>query len=412
MTETKIKRIEGGVTYPTGFKASGIHCGLRKNKSKKDLALILADKPCNTAAIYTTNKVYGAPITVTREHLKDGVAQAVIVNSGNANTCNPDGVEKANKMCEALAKHLGIKENDVVVASTGVIGMPLPLEPIVSGIPALCDALGTTPEDGYSAAAAIMTTDTRLKQIAAEAEIGGIKVNIGGMAKGSGMIQPNMATMLSFVTTDAAISSDVLQVILKRVADRTFNMVSVDSDTSTNDTLCIMASGLAENAEITDINSEEAADFEVLLEYVCKYLARKMAADGEGASKLLECRIRNCESVANARILAKSVINSPLVKTAMYGADANWGRILCALGYAGVDIDPTKIDVNFISSKGEINVCKDGGSVGFDEDKAKEILLEDSIIIDVNMNMGTKNATAFGCDLTYEYVRINGDYRS
>lgn len=412
MTETKIKRIEGGVTYPTGFKASGIHCGLRKNKNKKDLALILADKPCNTAAIYTTNKVYGAPITVTREHLKDGVAQAVIVNSGNANTCNPDGVEKANKMCEALAKHLGIKENDVVVASTGVIGMPLPLEPIVSGIPALCDALGTTPEDGYSAAAAIMTTDTRLKQIAAEAEIGGVKVKIGGMAKGSGMIQPNMATMLSFVTTDAAISSAVLQVILKRVADRTFNMVSVDSDTSTNDTLCIMASGLAENAEITDINSEEAADFEVLLEYVCKYLARKMAADGEGASKLLECRIRNCESVANARILAKSVINSPLVKTAMYGADANWGRILCALGYAGVDIDPTKIDVNFISSKGEINVCKDGGSVGFDEDKAKEILLEDSIIIDVNMNMGTKNATAFGCDLTYEYVRINGDYRS
>ena len=412
MTETKIKRIEGGVTYPVGFKASGIHCGLRKNKNKKDLALILADKPCNTAAIYTTNKVYGAPITVTREHLKDGVAQAVIVNSGNANTCNPDGVEKANKMCEALAKHIGIKENDDVVASTGVIGMPLPLEPIVSGIPALCDALGTTPEDGYSAAAAIMTTDTRLKQIAAEAEIGGVKVKIGGMAKGSGMIQPNMATMLSFVTTDAAISSDVLQVILKRVADRTFNMVSADSDTSTNDTLCIMASGLAENAEITDINSEEAADFEVLLEYVCKYLARKMAADGEGASKLLECRIRNCESVANARILAKSVINSPLVKTAMYGADANWGRILCALGYAGVDIDPTKIDVNFISSKGEINVCKDGGSVGFDEDKAKEILLEDSIIIDVNMNMGTENATAFGCDLTYEYVRINGDYRS
>lgn len=412
MTETKIKRIEGGVTYPAGFKASGIHCGLRKNKSKKDLALILADKPCNTAAIYTTNKVFGAPITVTREHLKNGIAQAVIVNSGNANTCNPDGVEKANKMCEALASHIGINVDDVVVASTGVIGMPLPLEPIVNGIPALVDALGKTPEDGYSAAAAIMTTDTRLKQIAAEAEIGGAKIKIGGMAKGSGMIQPNMATMLSFITTDALISSDVLQIILKRVADRTFNMISVDGDTSTNDTLCIMASGLAENAEITDINSVEAEEFEFVLEYVCKYLARKMAADGEGASKLLECRIRNCDSVANARILAKSVINSPLVKTAMYGADANWGRILCALGYAGVEFDPTKVDVNFISPKGEINVCKNGGSVGFDEDKAKEILLEDSIIMDVNMNMGEENATAFGCDLTYEYVRINGDYRS
>lgn len=412
MTDIKIKRIEGGVTYPGGFKASGIHCGLRKNKSKKDLALILADKPCNAAAIYTTNKVFGAPITVTREHLKNGIAQAAIVNSGNANTCNPDGVEKAAKMCEALANHLGIKEDDVVVASTGVIGMPLPLEPILGGIPALCDALGTSPEDGYSAAAAIMTTDTRLKQIAAETEIGGKKIKIGGMAKGSGMIQPNMATMLSFITTDAKISSEVLRVILKNVADRTFNMISVDGDTSTNDTLCIMASGLAENDEITDVNSEEATEFEVLLEYVCKYLAKKMAADGEGASKLLECRIRNCDCVANARILAKSVINSPLVKTAMFGADANWGRILCALGYSGVDFDPKCVDVNFISSAGEINVCKNGGSVGFDEDKAKEILLEDSIIMDVNMNMGNENATAFGCDLTYEYVRINGDYRS
>ena len=412
MIDTKIKRIEGGVTYPAGFKASGIHCGLRKNKSKKDLALILADKPCSTAAIYTTNKVYGAPINVTREHLKNGLAQAVIVNSGNANTCNPDGIEKANMMCSALAKHLGINEDDVVVASTGVIGMPLPIEPIVSGIPSLCDALGSTAEDGYSAAAAIMTTDTRLKQIAAEAEIGGVKIKIGGMAKGSGMIQPNMATMLSFITTDAAISSDVLQVILKKVADRTFNMISVDGDTSTNDTLCVMASGLANNEVINNIDSDEAKDFEVLLEYVCKYLARKMAADGEGASKLLECRIRNCDDIINARILAKSVINSPLVKTAMFGADANWGRILCALGYAGIEFNPQAVDVNFISAKGEINVCKNGGSVGFDEDKAKEILLEDSIIIDVNMNNGIECATAFGCDLTYEYVRINGDYRS
>ena len=412
MNETNIKRIEGGVTYPAGFRASGIHCGLRKNKSKKDLALILADKLCNAAAIYTTNKVYGAPITVTREHLKNGMARAAICNSGNANTCNPDGVDKANAMCAALAAQLGIDENDIIIASTGVIGEPLPLEPILSGIPALCDSLGYDAENGYAAASAIMTTDTRLKQIAAETVIDGVKVKIGGMSKGSGMIQPNMATMLCFVTTDANISSEALQVLLKRVADRTFNMISVDGDTSTNDTFSVMASGLAGNALIENPDSESGKAFEELLEYVCKYLARKMAADGEGASKLLECRVHGCDTLENARILAKSVINSPLVKTAMFGADANWGRILCALGYAGVEFDPHKVDVSFISDAGEINVCKNGGSVGFDEDKAKEILLKDSIVMDVNMHMGDACATAYGCDLTYEYVRINGDYRS
>ena len=412
MNETNIKRIEGGVTYPAGFRASGIHCGLRKNKSKKDLALILADKLCNAAAIYTTNKVYGAPITVTREHLKNGMARAAICNSGNANTCNPDGVDKANAMCAALAAQLGIDENDIIITSTGVIGEPLPLEPILNGIPALCDSLGYDAENGYAAASAIMTTDTRLKQIAAETVIDGVKVKIGGMSKGSGMIQPNMATMLCFVTTDATISSEALQTLLKRVADRTFNMISVDGDTSTNDTFSVMASGLAGNALIDDPDSESGKAFEALLEYVCKYLARKMAADGEGASKLLECRVHGCDTLENARILAKSVINSPLVKTAMFGADANWGRILCALGYAGVEFDPHKVDVSFISDAGEINVCKNGGSVGFDEDKAKEILLKDSIVMDVNMNMGDACATAYGCDLTYEYVRINGDYRS
>ena len=412
MNETNIKRIEGGVTYPAGFRASGIHCGLRKNKSKKDLALILADKLCNAAAIYTTNKVYGAPITVTREHLKNGMARAAICNSGNANTCNPDGVDKANAMCAALAAQLGIDENDIIITSTGVIGEPLPLEPILNGIPALCDSLGYDAENGYAAASAIMTTDTRLKQIAAETMIDGVKVKIGGMSKGSGMIQPNMATMLCFVTTDAHISSEALQTLLKRVADRTFNMISVDGDTSTNDTFSVMASGLAGNALIDDPDSESGKAFEALLEYVCKYLARKMAADGEGASKLLECRVHGCDTLENARILAKSVINSPLVKTAMFGADANWGRILCALGYAGVEFDPHKVDVSFISDAGEINVCKNGGSVGFDEDKAKEILLKDSIVMDVNMNMGDACATAYGCDLTYEYVRINGDYRS
>ena len=374
--------------------------------------MILADKPCNAAAIYTTNKVYGAPITVTREHLKNGMARAAICNSGNANTCNPDGVDKANAMCAALAAQLGIDENDIIIASTGVIGEPLPLEPILSGIPALCDSLGYDAENGYAAASAIMTTDTRLKQIAAETVIDGVKVKIGGMSKGSGMIQPNMATMLCFVTTDANISSEALQVLLKRVADRTFNMISVDGDTSTNDTFSVMASGLAGNALIENPDSESGKAFEELLEYVCKYLARKMAADGEGASKLLECRVHGCDTLENARILAKSVINSPLVKTAMFGADANWGRILCALGYAGVEFDPHKVDVSFISDAGEINVCKNGGSVGFDEDKAKEILLKDSIVMDVNMNMGNAFAAAYGCDLTYEYVRINGDYRS
>ena len=411
MINADIKRVEGGVTYPKGFRASGIHCGLRKNKNKKDLALILADDICSAAAIYTTNKVYGAPISVTREHLKDGKARAVIVNSGNANTCNPDGIDKANAMCKALAEKLGINENDVIVASTGVIGAPLPLEPIVNGIPTLIDELDYTPEAGYCAAAAIMTTDTRLKQIALEFVIDGKKVRLGGMAKGSGMISPNMATMLSFITTDVEIDSSLLAPLLKEVADKTFNMISVDGDTSTNDTLCIMASGKSE-VIIKDKDSDKYKLFAESLELICRYLARKMASDGEGATQLIECRIRNFGEYQKARFLAKSVINSPLVKTAMYGADANWGRILCALGYAGEDFNPTLIEVNFISSAGEINVCKNGGSVIVDEDKAKEILLEDSIIIDVDMHEGNETATAYGCDLSYEYVRINGDYRS
>lgn len=411
MNKTEIKRVEGGVTYPAGFRASGIHCGLRKNKNKKDLALIVADDICSAAAIYTTNKVYGAPITVCREHLKNGKARAVIVNSGNANTCNPDGVDKANAMCRALAQSLDIDENDVIVASTGVIGAPLPLEPIVNGIPKLIDELDYTPEAGYCAAAAIMTTDTRLKQIALEFTFDGKKIKLGGMAKGSGMISPNMATMLSFITTDIEIDAKLLQPLLKEVADKTFNMISVDGDTSTNDTLCILASGKS-GVSVTSADSEIYAMFAEALEYICRYLAKKMASDGEGATKLLECRIRNCDDYQKARILAKSVINSPLVKTAMYGADANWGRILCALGYAGVEFNPQLVEVNFISNAGEINVCKNGGSVIVDEDKAKEILLEDSIIIDVDMHEGAQAAIAYGCDLSYEYVRINGDYRS
>lgn len=412
MTEQKLKRIEGGVTYPKGFAAYGIHCGLRKNKSKRDLAMIAADVPCSAAAIYTTNKVYGAPITVTREHLKNGIAQAVICNSGNANTCCPDGVEKAQAMCEVTAKALGISADDVIVASTGVIGMPLPLEPIVTGIPVLAEKLTHDGDGSYAAAMAIMTTDTRKKEICFETVIDGKKVYIGGIAKGSGMIHPNMATMLGFITTDVSIDSAVLGKLLKKAADKTFNMVSVDGDTSTNDMLCILASGLAENEKITDEASPDALVFYTALEELCRYIARHIARDGEGATKLIECRIRNFSSEDGAKVLAKSVINSPLVKAAMFGADANWGRVLCALGYAGVDFDPKKVDVSFISNVGEINVCRDGGDVGFDEAKAKSILLKDEVIIDVDMKCGSEEATAWGCDLSYEYVRINGDYRS
>ena len=412
MKDQTIKRVEGGVTYPFGFRASGIHCGLRKNKSKKDLALILADAPCPAAAVYTTNRVFGAPITVTREHLANGMAQAVICNSGNANTCNPDGVEKAHTMCAALANKLSIDPSDVIVASTGVIGMPLPLEPILNGIPALCEGLSDTNEAAYSAAMAIMTTDTRMKEIALNFTIGGKTVRLAGMAKGSGMIQPNMATMLCFLTTDADIAPEVLQQALKKCADQSFNRVSVDGDTSTNDMLCILASGKAGNERIASVEDDGYGEFEKALLFICVHLAKKIASDGEGASKLIECRVRGCTSEDGARILSKSVINSPLVKTAMFGADANWGRVLCALGYAGTPFDTSKVEVNFISSAGEVNVCSNGGAVEFDEGKAKEILLRDEIIIDIDLHDGTAAAYAWGCDLSYEYVRINGDYRS
>ena len=411
MTDNKIKRIEGGVTYPQGFQASGIHCGLRKNKTKKDLALILADKKCNTAAIYTTNKVFGAPITVTREHLKDGLAQAVICNSGNANTCNPDGVEKANAMCKALAEQLHIAENDVVVASTGVIGMPLPLEPIINGIPALCNSLGRLPEDGYAAAAAIMTTDTRLKQIAAETTISGVKVKIGGMAKGSGMIHPNMATTLNFITTDCAVSAPMLQKALSEIVKITYNCLSVDGDQSTNDTCMLMSNGLAENAEIA-AEGAEFDTFKAALYQVMANLTRMLAKDGEGATKLLTCICSSAPDLDTAIIVAKSVIRSPLFKCAMFGADANWGRVLCAIGYAEADFDINRVDVDLGSRAGRIAVCRNGAGVDFSEDEAKKILTEDEIEIYIELNAGNAKATAWGCDLTYDYVKINGDYRS
>ena len=413
--ESNIKFIDGGVIAPQGFLASGVHCGLRKSKTKKDLALIFSKNgsECTAAAVYTTNKVYGAPITVTREHLKNGIAKALICNSGIANTCNPDGLEKANLMCKLTADVLGIDENDIIVASTGVIGSVLPIEPIQKALPALKNALGDTKEAGEEAAIAIMTTDTRKKEYAVEFELDGKSARIGLIAKGSGMIEPNMATMLSFVTTDVDISSEMLQIALTEVIQDTFNMVSVDGDTSTNDMVSIMASGLCGNKKITEKNGDYNI-FKESLFIICEKVSKAIAFDGEGATKLLECKVINANSKQDAKKLAKSVIKSSLVKTMMFGADANWGRILCALGYSGVDFDPEKVDVTFKSEVGEIFVCKNGGSyfVEVDEDKAKEILSQSIIEIIVDMQTGKDFATAWGCDLSYEYVRINGDYRS
>ncbi|MBE7066199.1 MAG: bifunctional ornithine acetyltransferase/N-acetylglutamate synthase [Ruminococcaceae bacterium] len=404
-----MKFVEGGVCAPKGFKAAGIHCGIRKNKDKKDLSLILSDTIASAGAVYTTNLVKGAPIAVTKANISDGRAIGMICNSGNANTCNSDGIEIAEKMCQIAAEATGNKAQDFIVASTGVIGQPLSIEPIAAHMDELVESLSYT--GSQDAAYGIMTTDTKLKEVAVEFELGGKVCRIGGIAKGSGMIHPNMATMLVFVTSDVAIDSSVLSKVLKENADDTFNMVSVDGDTSTNDMLSIMANGMAGNDIITEGTPELEIFKEALLE-VTKYLSRMIAKDGEGATKLLECQVRNAASVKDAKILAKSVICSSLVKAAMFGADANWGRILCALGYAGTDADVTKIDVAFRSCAGAVRVCKNGSGIDFSEEIAKTVLTEDEIIIDVNMNAGNGNATAWGCDLTYDYVKINGDYRT
>lgn len=404
-----MKFVEGGVCAPKGFKAAGIHCGIRKNKEKKDLSLILSEKMAAASAVYTTNLVKGAPIAVTKSNIADGKAIGMICNSGNANTCNSNGVEIAEKMCKLVADATGNKAEDFIVASTGVIGQPLNIEPIAEHMDELCAALS---ENGSEdAACGIMTTDTKLKEIAVEFEIGGKTCRIGGIAKGSGMIHPNMATMLVFVTSDVAIESDVLKTILKENADDTFNMVSVDGDTSTNDMLSIMANGMAGN-DIIKAGTPELAIFKEALLEVTKYLSRMIAKDGEGATKLLECQVKNATTIKDAKILAKAVICSSLVKAAMFGSDANWGRILCALGYAGTDADVTKIDVAFKSQAGAVKVCKNGSGIEFSEELAKIVLSEDEIIIDINMNAGHADATAWGCDLTYDYVKINGDYRT
>ena len=404
-----IKFTDGGVTAPKGFTANGIHCGIRKSKDKKDLALIFCEKECDTAAVYTQNLVCGAPITVTKNNISDGKARAVVCNSGIANTCNADGIEKAEGMCEITANALGISKSDIIVASTGVIGQPLDLEPVKNGIGELVSGLNKNGSD--SAANAIMTTDTVKKEFACEFTLGGKPCNIGAISKGSGMIHPNMATMLAFITTDANISSEMLKASLLEVVADSFNMLSVDGDTSTNDTVAILASGLCENERITEKN-DDYRTFTLALSSICEKLVKLMAKDGEGATKLVECVVTGASDVKTAKTCAKAVICSSLVKAAMFGSDANWGRILCALGYSGVDIDVHRVDVKFSSDGGEIEVCKDGSGIDFSEELAKKVLSCDEVYILVDLKSGASCATAYGCDLTYDYVKINGDYRT
>lgn len=403
--------IEGGVCAAKGFSASGIHCGVRKNKTKRDLALIYSEVVASAAAVYTKNLVKGAPLTVTKKHISNGKAQAVICNSGNANTCNADGIEVAEKMCELLADNIAIKPEDVIVASTGVIGQRLDVTPIAVGLPLLVSELGNAKENSVQAAEGIMTTDTVLKEIAVKFNIGGKECHIGGIAKGSGMIHPNMATMLVFITTDASISPQMLKKALSSDINNTFNMVSVDGDTSTNDMVAIMANGMAGNETIVK-EDENFAEFMKALNTITVYLCRKIAGDGEGATKLLECTVTGAKEEEIAKTVAKSVICSSLFKAAMFGADANWGRVLCAIGYSGADVDVEKIDVSFESKAGRLDVCKNGAGIDFSEELAKEVLSEKEINVLIELNSGDASATAWGCDLTYDYVKINGDYRT
>lgn len=403
-----MRKVDGGVCAAKGFYANGIHCGIRKNREKRDLTLIFSEVEANAAAVYTTNLVKGAPLKVTKEHLKNGQARAIICNSGNANTCNANGVEIAEKTCGLLAEELSISENDIIIASTGVIGEPLSIEPFEKGIPELVKGLGA--HNSY-AAEGIMTTDTKEKSVAVSFEVDGKTCTIGGIAKGSGMIHPNMATMLVFITTDCRISADMLQRALSTDIQNTFNMVSIDGDTSTNDMVAVMANGLAENEEITG-EGEGFTSFMSALNSVTVELCRMIAGDGEGATKLIECSVKNAPDEKTAKTVAKSVICSSLTKAAVFGADANWGRVLCAIGYSGAEIDVDKVDVSFASKAGVVNVCKNGAGIAFSEEKAKEVLLQDEIDILIGLNDGEACAKAWGCDLTYDYVKINGDYRT
>lgn len=416
--QNKFEFKDGGICAAKGFKASGTYCGIKKPanddpsiKHKNDICLYTSDVVCNAAAVYTQNKVKGAPIIVTKANLeKSGnKAIAVIANSKNANTCNADGVEKANRMCELVANELNIPQEQVIVASTGVIGQILPIEPIEKAVPVL--AKGLCYNKHLEAATAIMTTDTVKKEYAVEFDINGVKCTVGGMAKGSGMIHPNMATTLNFITTDCSIGSELLQKALSEIVKVTYNCLSIDGDTSTNDMVCLMANGLAFNDEITEEN-EYFETFKAALYEVMANLTRMLAKDGEGATKLLECITSGAKNKDTAITVAKSVVCSTLFKAAMFGEDANWGRVLCAIGYADAEFDINKVDVDLKSDKGEIAVCRNGAGVEFSEGKASEVLSEDEIYILINLNDGDEQATAWGCDLTYDYVKINGDYRT
>ena len=404
--------IKQGICAAKGFTAGGIHSGLRKNKDKKDLALILSEVMCNVACAYTQNKVTGAPILVTKTNVKDGKAQAIICNSGNANTCNANGIEIAVKMCKLAGSALNLQTQDIIVASTGVIGQPLDITPIKEHIGELASVLAQSGEASNATCDAIMTTDTVKKEFACEFILDGKCVKIGGIAKGSGMINPNMATMLAFITTDCNISSKMLQNAVDTVVKTTLNMVSVDGDTSTNDMYIVMANGMAQNTEIKNTETEQYKIFESALFTLSKELSRAIAKDGEGATKLLECNVKNAPNETTAQLIAKSVINSSLFKSAMFGEDANWGRILCAIGYTDAEFDINQIDVKLMSKAGEVAVCQNGAGLDFDEDVAKTVLSQDEIKINIDMKQGAGDATAWGCDLTYDYVKINGDYRS
>ena len=404
--------ISGGVCAAQGFRAAGLHVGVKThNVNKKDVALIVSDAPCAAAAMFTKNVVQAAPIHVTRAHLAAGRVRAVIANSGNANACAPQGEENAERMCAAAASALGCAPEEVLVASTGVIGQTLKVDVIEKGVPELFGLLERSDEASDAAAHAIMTTDTVKKECAGEVIIGGKTVRIGGIAKGSGMIHPNMGTMLCFLTTDCAISQEMLQEALREVVRLTFNRISVDGDTSTNDTCCILANGLAGNPEITS-RGEAYVDFVMKLHEVCYHLARQMAKDGEGAKHLITCTVRGARSEEQAETISKSVISSTLTKAAIFGCDANWGRVLCAMGYSGEKFDPERVDVTFGSEAGEILVCQNGRGLDFDEDLAKKILTEDEVEIEIRMAEGDESCTCWGCDITYDYIKINGDYRT
>ena len=407
-----MKFIDGGVCAAKGFKAAGVHVGVKTHADwKKDVALIVSETPCAAAGVFTKNVVKAAPVLVDIARLKSGVARAVIANSGNANACAPHGEEYAERMCAAAAKVIGCTPEEVLVSSTGVIGQTLNIAAIEDGMQGLYDALASSPEASDAAAHAIMTTDTVKKEAAVETVVDGKTVRLGGVAKGSGMIHPNMGTMLCFLTTDCAISPAMIRTALLETAEVSFNRISVDGDTSTNDSCMVLANGLAGNAEIT----AKGADYDAFLEALqalCVKLARDMASDGEGAKHLITCTVNGAESVRSAETIAKSVISSTLMKAAIFGADANWGRALCAMGYSGETFDPDKVNVSFASAAGEIEVCANGRGLDFDEDKAKKILTEHDVEIRITMGEGGAACTCWGCDITYDYIKINGDYRT